>query len=92
MGGVALILFFGGIRRLGVVDAGVIFFCVFRQLLASRFSSLAHHHKAVSMGPRRPLGRPGSPFNDFGIDFGTVLDYFFIYFQYIFGIDFLIDF
>ena len=29
--------------------------------------------KAVSMGPRRPLGRPRSPFDDSGIDFGTIL-------------------
>ena len=50
-----------------------VFSVFFRQLLASRFSSVAHHHKAVSMRPRRPLGRLGSPFNHFGIDFGAIL-------------------
>ena len=29
--------------------------------------------KAISMGPCRPLGRPKSPFCDFGTDFGVIL-------------------
>ena len=33
--------------------------------------------KAVSMGPRRSLGRPKSIFYDFGVDFGIILGFFF---------------
>ena len=71
VGGVALILFFGGIRHLHVDADGLIFFMFFSEVFG--YALLIHFSRPGSSLSGSLLPRLESPVNDFGIDFEDIL-------------------